>query len=135
LFPDLLYELLALGIYGPVVVLIHEVGHALLARPGGLSWLPGLESRPHATINYPARLVSRRRLGASADLRFDFVSSTKFLAVERLFQFNLLVAITNLMTWRWRGSASDGWYLLDVLQGGRRGGQLLSQRRFLRRAP
>lgn len=48
--------------------------------------------------------------------------------VDRIWQFNLLVALTNGVPWRLGSSASDGWTILDALTGSHRGSLLLSQR-------
>ena len=53
--------------------------------------------------------------------------------IDRVEQFNLLVAATNAVPWRLGGSASDGWYLLDLIGGRRRASEMLPQRLHLER--
>lgn len=155
---DLAVELLALLVYGPLVVLLHEGGHALFARAGGYrvtSFGVGL-GRPlwsvalrRGTVIYLGRWLlaggaataiptgpptARRAWFNAGGLLAQAVLAVVLLAlpqawwIERMAAFNALVAVTNLVPWRLGAQASDGWYLLDAATGGRRGGGVLGQR-------
>ncbi|HHO52740.1 MAG TPA: RIP metalloprotease [Deltaproteobacteria bacterium] len=156
-------ELLALALYAPVIVLIHELGHALAARPGGYRltsfgiglgtplWSIYLRSgvvlhldrwllAGGAATAIPTGPVTARRawfhsggLLAQAALGLALGVLPDPWPLDRLAQFNLLVAITNALPWRWGGQSSDGWLLLDTLTGGRGGSSVLHQRRGLAR--
>lgn len=156
-------ELLALALYAPLVVLIHELGHVLAARAGGYritSFGVGLGGpvwsiylRNGVTLHLdrwllaggaataiPTGPITARRawfhaggLLAQALLGVGLLVLPGPWPLDRLAQFNLLVALTNAIPWRWGGQASDGWRLLDALAGGRRDGSVLHQRRGLAR--
>ncbi|MCA9566968.1 MAG: site-2 protease family protein [Myxococcales bacterium] len=159
--PDLLLELIALFVYGPALVVLHELGHALFARPGGYrltSFGVGL-GRPiwRIVLSGPVVVHLDRWFfaGGAATAIPDGPPTTKRIwfhggglilqgvlaavllvlpdhwLVERVARFNLLVALTNAIPWRLAGHASDGWYILDALSGGRRTGSVLSQRSVL----
>jgi len=156
----LIWEMAALLVYGNALIFAHELGHALFARAGGFRVTSfGVGSgRPLArlplrggAIFYIGRLwiggachavptgpMTRRRFwfhsggllvqGLIALLLFPF---TDTWIIARIAQFNLLVAATNIIPWKWQGTASDGWYLLDTLSGGRRETDLLTMRPIL----
>lgn len=161
---DLLVELLAMAVYGSAIVLLHELGHAAFARAGGFrvtSFAVGL-GKPilrvplrggvvfhldrwwvgGACTAIPKGPTTRRRswyhaggLIAQAALALVLLPLPDLWLVDRIESFNLLVAVTNAAPWRFGGSASDGWYLLDVARGGRRAVEVLPQRaRLLRLA-
>lgn len=151
-------ELLALLAYGPLVGLLHEVGHALGARPGGFrmsSFGVGLgrplwriELRGGVVFHVDSLLLAggacvaipvghpglRRAWFHGGGLLVQLLLGLLLLGLpdtwflDRVEQFNVLVALTNLVPWRWRGLASDGWYLWNVLTGGRRSSEILPQR-------
>ncbi len=156
-------ELLALCVYGPALVLLHEVGHAAFARLGGYrvtSFGVGL-GRPlwslyvrdgvvvhidrwvlagGACTAVPLGPPGPRRawfhgggLLVQAALALVLALLPSSWLVERVAAFNLLVAATNALPWRAGAQASDGRYLLDALAGGRRMGHPLGQRAQLRR--
>jgi len=156
-------ELFALCLYGPALVLLHEAGHAAFARLGGYrvtSFGIGLGRplwsvyvRDGVVIHLDRWLIAggactavplgppgpRRAWFHGGGLLVQlalaallFVLPASWL-VERVAAFNLLVAATNILPWKTRAQASDGWYLLDALAGGRRMGHPLGQRAHLRR--
>jgi hypothetical protein len=161
---DLLIELLAMAIYGNAIVLVHELGHAAFARVGGFritSFAIGLGPpllrlplRGGVVVHLdrwwvggsctaiPLGPTSRRRswyhaggLIVQAGLALVLLPLPESWLVDRIETFNLLVAATNAVPWRIGGSASDGWFLLDMARGGRKAVEILPQRaRLLRLA-
>ena len=156
--PELAVNLLAMLIYGPLLVILHESGHALFARAGGFrvtSFGIGL-GRPLWSIYLKGGVVfhidrwilaggactaipvgppSARRMWfhgggliVQAVLAGILLMMPSHWLVSGIFWFNVLVALHNLVPWRLGGQASDGWYLLDAATGGRRGGSVLTQR-------
>jgi len=154
-------ELLALLVYGPILVLMHEAGHAAFAGWGGYrvtSFGVGL-GRPvwrmrlaggvivhvdrwflagGACIAIPTGPPTTRRawfhaggLLVQLGLAMVLLLLPETWLFTRIAHFNILVAITNAVPWKFRGSVSDGWYLMDAMLGGRRGGELLAQRGVL----
>lgn len=159
----LVAEILALLIYGPALVLLHEAGHAALARVGGFrvtSFGIGL-GRPvwkvalsGGTVVHVDRWIlaggactavpiappsARRAWFHGGGLLVQAVLAGVLLLLpdawlfERIAEFNLLVAITNAIPWRWGASASDGWYLWSVLAKAHRVAEVLPQRAQLER--
>jgi hypothetical protein len=152
-------ELVALLLYGNLVVLLHELGHAALARWSGLRTTSfGLGAgRPIATfvvrgvvvhvdtwpvggscVAVPTGPNASRRwlfhtggLLAQGALGLALLTLPPHWLVERITSFNLLVAVTNLLPWRVGDVASDGWYLLDAARGQRKTGELVAQHRRL----
>ena len=155
-------ELLAMLVYGNVLVVAHELGHAAFARAGGYrvtSFGVGL-GRPVLRVGLrggvvfhldrwliggactaiPIRSSSARRvlyhgggLVVQGVLAVVLALLPDSWLVDRVESFNLLVALTNALPWRFGTSASDGWYILDALTGSRRGGAVLPTRARLRR--
>lgn len=155
---DLMIEFAALFVYGPLLVLLHEFGHALFAKAGGYRvtsfgvglgtpmWRLQLNGNVvvhidrwfiagGACIAIPNGPPSRRRIWFHGGglilqglLAIVLLMLPEHWMVDRVARFNLLVAVTNLLPWRMAGNASDGWYILDALSGGRRTGNLLTQR-------
>jgi hypothetical protein len=152
-----------MAVYGPLLVLLHEIGHATLARYGGYrvtSFGVGL-GRPlwrlrlqgGVVVHVDAALFTggactaipigpptpRRILFHGGGLAFQAVLALVLLLlpeswlVTRVAQFNILVAVVNALPWRWRGSASDGWHILQVLRGAKGGGAVLPPRDTLER--
>jgi len=160
---NLAFELLALCLYGPLLVLMHEAGHALFARRGGyrvtsfgIGLGPPLWSvylRDGVVLHFDRWLFAGGActaipLGPQTPQRAWFHAGGLLLQaalglvllvapqgwlVDRVASFNLLVAVTNLVPWKLGAQASDGWHLLDSLTGGRRGGTVLGQRASLQR--
>ncbi|MCO4745763.1 MAG: site-2 protease family protein [Proteobacteria bacterium] len=161
--PSVVIELASLLLYAPAVVLLHELGHALAAKPGGYRvtsfgigfgrtlWRTRLGGgvvvhvgrwflAGGACTAIPTQQATGRRalfhaggLIAQALLTVVLVLLPPHWLVDRVLQFNLLVALTNIVPWRLGASASDGWHLLDAATGSRRGGSLLAQRPELER--
>jgi len=155
---SLLAEFVALFAYGPLVVLLHELGHALFARRGGYRvtsfgiglgpplWTLSLSGplvvhldrwlvAGGACIAIPNGPPSTRRIWfhsggliAQAGLALVLLLLPGHWIIDRVIQFNLLVALTNAIPWRVGASASDGWFIIDALSGSRRTGNVLSQR-------
>ena len=159
----LLTELLALCLYGPGIVVLHEVGHATFARAGGFrvtSFGIGL-GRPlwsgyvrDGLVVHIDRWVfaggactaipvgppgAHRAWFHAGGLLFQLLLAALFVGLpsswwlDRIASFNVLVAVTNAVPWRTRAAASDGWYVLEALTGGRRRGHALGQRAALER--
>ena len=159
--PDLAVNLLAMMIYGPLLVVLHESGHAMFARLGGFrvtSFGIGL-GRPLWSIYLKGGVVfhidrwilaggacTAIPIGPPALRRVWFHAGGLLVQavlagllmllpatelVYGIFWFNALVALHNVVPWRIGGQASDGWYLLDALTGGRQGGSVLTQRATL----
>ncbi len=154
------FEIALLMASVPLLVLLHEAGHALFARWGGFrvtSFAIGV-GRPlwHVRIGQvvvhvdrwflagghciaiPTEAASIRRMWfhgggliAQAVLGLFLMLLPDGTVVDRIEIFNGLVALTNAIPWRYRGNASDGWYLLDALTGGTRGGEVVAQRAAL----
>ena len=132
-----------------MVVLIHELGHALLAPEGGYrvtsfgvgAGRPLFRTRLSGGVVFfvaPMVLVGgsctaipvgpagpRRAWFHGGGLIAQgllalllFFLPTHWL-IDRLWQFNLLVAATNAIPWRLGAVASDGWYIVDALTGAR----------------
>lgn len=162
--PDLVAEMLGLFVYGPLVVLLHELGHAGLARAGGYRltsfgiglgkplWRTRLKGgvvlhvdrwvfAGGACVAIPIGPPTARRAWFHAGgLLAQLVLGLVLLLLPdqwfwiRVAQFNLLVALTNAIPWRFAGFASDGWHLVDALSNGSRSGsEVLPQRRYLAR--
>jgi hypothetical protein len=156
--PDLWVNLMAMLVYGPLLILLHELGHALFARAGGYRvtsfgvglgpplWSVYLKRgvvfhidrwifAGGACTAIPVGPPSMRRawfhgggLIVQALLAGILLWLPSHWLISGIFWFNLLVALHNALPWRIGGQASDGWYLLDAFTGGRRGGSILTQR-------
>jgi hypothetical protein len=151
-------ELFALVLLVPLIGMLHELGHAaaaplagyrvtslglglgapLLRRVTPRGWVLWLGRWPlagGACVAIPASLKARPWLyhlgGLAAQallalLLHPFAEEHWVLA--RAETFNLLVLAWNLLPWRWRGLASDGWHLVTRL-GSSRGRMLALGRR------
>ncbi len=145
------------------MVLLHELGHAALARAGGyrvtslgvglgrplwhtqlrdgvVLWVAPLLLFGGACTAIPTGPVSGRRawfhaggLLAQAVLALALFALPDAWWVDRVAQFNGLVALTNAIPWRIAGSASDGWYLFSLLPGRSLAGDVLPNRAALMR--
>lgn len=154
----LAFELAALAIYGPLVVILHELGHVLFASAGGYRvtafaiglgrplWRFKLGRGPVVVVNQwilaggactaiPTRRPGPRRawyhaggLIAQLGLGLSVLVTPAAWLVQRVATFNLLVAVTNAVPWRWGNQASDGWHLVDLIFRGQRPGLLLAHR-------
>ena len=151
-------DLLALLFYGPAVVLLHELGHAALARRGGFRLtdfaigvgkpLWRLELSGGAVVHIdrwvligggctaiPVSPASARRIWFHAGgliaqclLMVALLPLHEVRLVQHILVFNGLVLAHNALPWRVGRFASDGWYILDALAGTGRGSDVLQQR-------
>lgn len=157
----LLVDLVALVLYGSAIVLLHEIGHAVLARPAGLRVTSfGIGVGPPllrflgprgVVIHLDALPIGgscvavplapdppRRWLFHVGGLIAQGLLAVVLLALptspllERIALFNGLVALTNAFPWRVGAVASDGWYLLDAWMARPRTGELVARRAGLR---
>ena len=131
----LLIEFAALAIYGPLVVILHELGHVLFARVGGYRvtafaiglgrpiWRVRLGRGPVIVFNQwllaggactaiPTRPPGPRRawyhaggLLAQAGLAVGLFASPSMWWAHRAANFNGLVAATNALPWRFTHQA------------------------------
>jgi hypothetical protein len=163
---DLLYRLMpalvplaVLALVAPGIALVHELGHALTARPAGYrvtSFGVG-RGRPILRLRGPGGVLLSVRLwvllggtcvaiprgpgvrrraalfhagGAIAQLLLAAVLLVfDGPTVELVARFNLLVLAWNLLPWRVAGHASDGWWIVRSLRGVAGGPGLLIRRR------
>lgn len=156
-------ELTALYVYGPLIVLFHELGHAAFARRGGFrvtSFAVGM-GRPLirlGTVRGAVVWVGRWVFGGGFCVAIPITPTTRqrgwfygggllvqvglALALwagpdvwwlDRAAQFNVLVFLTNAIPWRWGPSASDGWMLVDLIRGARSQSEILPQRAALKK--
>lgn len=157
----LVIELGALFFYGTGVVFLHEVGHSLFARLGGfrLTSLGIGIGKPLASVRLhggavfylgrwwvggachavPTGPLSKRRMwyhGGGLILQLILglflLLLPEYWLIDRIIQFNLIVAVTNALPWKVGGNASDGWYLLDAVTGRRREADLLTMRPIIK---
>jgi hypothetical protein len=127
----LLYLFLhALGLLAwvPVISLVHEAGHAVLARPAGFrvtSFGVG-RGRPLARFRGPgprARAALFHAGGALAQLALAVLLALSDAPWSTpVAQFNWMVLVFNLVPWRFGGFASDGWWIVAHLRAGPGGG-------------
>ena len=147
-----LFPLLWFLAWVPLVALIHELGHALVASsagfrltsfgigrgrpivrtrmPGGvvfhIGWLfftggacvaipRSPEAGPRAALFHGGGIAAQVVLGCLLLLVPEGAWSAW---AEAGGQFNLLVAVWNLLPWRWGRVASDGWWLFSRLTQG-----------------
>ena len=156
-------ELLALVLLVPPIAILHEAGHALAAPLAGYrvtSFGLGLGRSlrswrmPWGWVLYlgrwllaggscvaiPKRLRARRAIyhagGLAAQLTLALALrplADQHVLLARAEAFNLAVLIWNSVPWRWRGQASDGWWLLMPMIRGRQVGPLMGPRAVLQR--
>ncbi len=161
--PDVWIHLAALAIYGPLIVLLHELGHAALARAGGYRVtdfaigmgrpLWRVEVRGGAVIHVDrwffaggsctAILVApggaRRAWFHLGGLLVQLALALLLLPwvhvelARHALAFNALVFAHNALPWRIGAVASDGWHALDAWSGRGRGTDVLAQYRALER--
>jgi hypothetical protein len=156
-------DLAALLLYGPIVVLIHEAGHAAFARRGGYRvtdfaigmgrpiWR--IDLRGGAVLHIDRLLLlggactaipieppsSRRAWFHLGGLLFQAILMVLLLPLidsrwgMHAITFNGLVMVHNAIPWRMGHHASDGWHLWDALTGARRGADVLAQRAAIER--
>lgn len=153
-------EFFALFVYGTVIVLLHELGHALFAPLGGYKvtsvglglgqplvrfkirggvvlyigrwWFGGA---CHAVPTGPHNSARLWFHGGGLIVQFGLMCLLAFWPehhwINRAAHFNWLVLCTNATPWRLGSYASDGWYLLDALSGRKRQVDLLNMRPIL----
>lgn len=149
-------DLLALLVYGPAIVLLHELGHAAAAPLGGyrvtdfaVGWgkpLLRLELRGGAVVHLdrvvlaggsctaiPVGPPTTRRvwfhlggLFAQILLVLPLLFFLEHRVVQHVLLFNALVMAHNALPWRIGAMASDGWHVLDALGGSGRTANVLS---------
>ena len=152
---------MALLVYGPAIIVLHELGHAAFARLGGYRvthfsvgqggvllrlgqfrgaqlWVGRWLLSGGQCSAIPLGPVSPKRgwFHAGGLIVQAFLGGALLLMpqtwwMERVATFNALVAMTNAVPWRIAGSASDGWRLWELWRGGRRQIEILPQRRAL----
>ncbi len=156
-------ELLALVMLVPLIGIVHELGHAAsaplagyrvtslglgLGKPllrrvnlrGQVLWLGRWPLAGGACVAVPGGFSARPtvyHLGGIA-MQALLALALYWLAdlhwvLERAAVFNLLVLAWNLLPWRWRGVASDGWYLFARLAPGRSLAPVMGRRPVLER--
>jgi len=156
-------ELLALVLLVPPIAILHEAGHALAAPLAGYrvtsfglglgrsfrSWRTPWGWVLHlgrwllaggSCVAIPERLRARRAIyhagGLVAQLGLALALrplADQHVLLARAEAFNLAVLLWNSVPWRWRGQASDGWWLLMPLIRGRQAGPLMGPRAVLQR--
>ncbi|MFT7521041.1 MAG: hypothetical protein ACI9MC_003192 [Kiritimatiellia bacterium] len=159
---EVLVELLAMAVYGNIIVLLHELGHAGFARFAGFRVTSFAVGLGPPLLRFPLRdgvvfHIDRWPIGGACTaiplgptgagrswyhagglvvqgvLGVFLFALPEHWLIDRMMHFNALVALTNAVPWKLGGSASDGWYLLDAWRGGRRAVEILPQRAQLER--
>mgnify|MGYP006971709269 CR=1 FL=1 len=160
---SLLSELMALVLLVPSIGILHELGHAAsaplagyrvtslglgLGRPlvrrmdtrGQVLWLGRWPIAGGACVAVPGSLSARPAVYHMGGLAMQALLALALHSLQDLHwvlaraeTFNLLVLAWNVLPWRWRGLASDGWYLVSSLVPGRAQMPVMGRRPVLER--
>lgn len=156
-------ELLALVLLVPLIGILHELGHAAsaplagyrvtslglgLGKPllrrtnmrGQVLWLGRWPLAGGACVAIPASMAARPTVYHLGGLAMQALLALALHPLEdvhwviaRAETFNLLVLAWNVLPWRWRGQASDGWYLVARITPGRSQMPVMGRRPVLER--
>ncbi len=129
------YRLTSFGVGHGRPLVSHRTRAGVVLYLGRKLWMGG------SCVAIPVKVVpQRRRLYQAGGLLAQVVAGVVLAVACRVwpvlevaFDFNLLVFAFNVLPWRVRGHASDGWHLLGASVGAGRTGELVGQRAWVER--